>query len=557
MQKELPSFLRIQKNRSLKFKTVSASNNQHENMIYYHSQIRRDQKNTNSLSSRKNHIEIEDQIGQYLVKRNFKNFKKLRNFQTNTISNSVETRTGSPFDRFFPDQTKKIELQIPPDRNQNFISQNSNFFKPPRSFFNISREIYYHQDGFQNFQTEAQNFITLRSNQITHSQNNYHSLQNSNFRKVASQKTPNFPMNLFKSLNYFKPFSLGWIMVHNNNCANKKIKKDQRYNLNRLRKLFCAIFAFENQKFLAFAELSQIEFQILNLIIKSKPYSIKEEVSRALQSRKIQDIEKVFYQIKRDKRKEENHKFAFRILLKSLQEEFITNELSLLPQAMHIENEKYIETLFYLFFFSKKEMDMDFNQAAKTYLSEMRFKCNIHKKIKKYVFPDSKNRLNLSKFKSFSKKFFLSISDSALFISKLNENLILGYLALSLFGKYVRESDFTKLKSLTQNSIIRRILYFLAEHSNKEIVKIFSVWENIIDKEIILNSTKTFTHQKSTKILEGVILSKIESHLTLKNSRFIWSLAEMRASFLQGILSLNEYINDKDSEKQNYKSSNF
>ena len=347
---------------------------------------------------------------------------------------------------------------------------------------------------------------------------------------------------------FFQPFSRAWMSVQN---YERKYKfKTSAFCLNRLRQFFRGMFTFELSKTQIFGKISNFESRILLKVFELKPYLQKDKILACFRNTNWPENLGIFHEMQRKKRKEENLKFSFRILIKFLQEEFRNTTLRTVVEDDSPLSSKNETTLFYLSFFSKQDMGLDFRVAAQQYLSETRFKCNYFKKMSKFIFPDNNNRNQTSKFRSYSRKFFASISKSQSLIDKLNNLLLLGFFSISLWRKYIGERPFLKDWRLSEGSTQKRVMFLIAEQNDTELGKMVSEWENLIQKEL-----KSFKSQlecndsfilivdqecETNKNLEDSIVSNIHKNISKPNFKFMWSLSEIKNAFLDGILSLNE-----------------
>ena len=383
--------------------------------------------------------------------------------------------------------------------------------------------------------------------QISSSENNFNFENLRNFPKPNNEIKDD--LKICKLASIFKPFSRGWISVYNSYFNPKSM--NSVFNLSTLRRFFMAIFAFEQRKMSLLPLLSEIESGIVIKIFETKPYFLNNQLISAVQRKNLTQDTCIFYEMQRPKRKEENLKLCFRLVLKCLETEFLSQILPTVVNDMSNITPKAERTLFYLYYFAQPDIGQSFKEVAHTFMSESRLRCNISKKMQKYVFPESNNRRALSKFSSFSRGFFASISKSTSMTNKLNKYLLLGFLSFSLWKQDIGEQPFSKYRALTKSCPLKNLIFFMADQNTNELKKMFSKWDSIVQRTVLKHRQKSkFNDENYSSQLQSTnpknrglrekIVSNIHNDISKPRFKFLWSICEIKHSFLEGILALNE-----------------
>lgn len=487
----------------------------------------------------------------YLIKRDFDSFETslsppdyeqnaIFRFQNGYPSYNRGFIRKSNQNRFrFTKPHRKELKKLPESRSKNQVTIPSPTFPRPNQPIEQVNEA--RNTNFENIFKKSHQSQSPSSNLETH--------------QIRITQIPQRRLSFKIAENYsrFEPFSRAWISIHINQ-QKKHLHENQLLicplDLNGARQFFRAVFTFETSKIMKFSEMKSLEAQILKHIFKVKRYEDKPELLQAFDNRHNFRKRNLFYRMHRIKRKEENLKFSFRILHKFLRNDFVENELATVVRNPGNLSQRHEMTLFYLFYFSQPILQMDFKNSVKHFQSLSRFKCNIFKKMSKYIFPDNNNRNQTSKFRSYSKKFFSSIAQSSFLIKKLNRLLILGFFTFSLWRRYLGERSFSKDQTFAEGCIQKKLIFLVADQNDKELFKMISEWENIGEKQtqnfkqkmkFLRNQGAPFNPNLFGKPrLEAKILEKIKENIEKPNFKFLWSLSEIKNAFLDAILSLNE-----------------
>lgn len=302
--------------------------------------------------------------------------------------------------------------------------------------------------------------------------------------------------------------------------------------LEGLRNFFGAIFLFENPTNSKLECLKPAERKILLKIMGKKRYSNQERLVGALEHRNQQEIQE-FLKMEQSKRKEDYIKYSFRALIKFFKQSFEKEQLANLCDISLIKR-KDRETLFYLFYFCESEFGQPFQQIATKYLQKASLRAEIEDKLGQFFFPDLTNLRKHAKehrlrSKSFSKKFFTTISKSEKLVSKINETLLKMLGVMSQLGSGF-DPVFLRDRKYCEAETVKNMLYIMVDNSNREIGKIFTEWDNLFKRKPPAKG-----QSDEERVLE-IALENVDK----SNFKFPWSVGEARTAFLETFLVVNE-----------------
>lgn len=311
----------------------------------------------------------------------------------------------------------------------------------------------------------------------------------------------------------------------------------------RLKKFLLIVFSYSPIMRHDLQTLKSSEKLILVHILESKKYDRSRLLVQNIKSNDFSfDAWNQFFKLRR---KEENLKYSFKLIIKYLQNQFVLSNQKLINNFSE-ENKKL---LFYLFYFYEVESQKSFNCLLQEICSKKEMlwnKClgKYWKTIDKYILPEMGTQSSYSKVKSISKDFMISFVKpdkiSRLFtecLIKITLNLCYAIKANSKTSEML-ESE-TKMDKLG-----KEILQIIHKTNFIEINKLFSEWDNKITSE---NSTKKDNQKISLKFYVDIIKKGIKR----KNFKFPWTFREVQNSFIESLFSYLEILKYHQIVKNN------
>lgn len=287
--------------------------------------------------------------------------------------------------------------------------------------------------------------------------------------------------------------------------------------LSNLKQFLNTLFSYKEILVSDITCMSPDEFNICQRIFSSRKYDNICPLISNLQ-RKTWNVEawKNFYKIKR---KEEHLKCAFKFLIKNLKFRFKRKNKDFLGSE---------KLDFYWFYFGQLEYKQK-NPGSIKKLKNGRIKEKLlWSKLEKYIIPGLGGKPENKQYKTINKGFLRVISKSRKFISELFEL----NLDLVLYMGYFWNVDWRLVGHEQRDQMDLRGFQILTEvgmDNRNEISKLFSTWENLINKNDKDNSLD--------KKLEIIIQSICNTKLS-----FAWSYKEIHDAFIFTCLSIVECI---------------
>ena len=363
----------------------------------------------------------------------------------------------------------------------------------------------------------------LKNLQISHPKNSL--VKPSNFNIISLEKI-------------FFPFSKTFQSFYNSSRQLKYF--DLLSKLRNLKTLFGAIFLYEQPINFNICHLTNFEKEVLKRIILHKNYFGKNHIVKQISQLSTHtscQVHHTLLQLQRTKRKEENLKFTFRILIKFLITQFKQNNQRFWDQ--HPELSSFdVEIIFYLYYFSQNVLNQPFQVSLNKYIHSHAFRENAKAHLGDFVFPDINNPASISKFKTYTKKFFNLLSQSS---KPLFDQLIYKLLTLVVFmGKrrsFQYEQMFLRSKVFCKKGLFKEILNGIVQHNDREITKTISEWENVINRKYEPPHPKfNIQHPPEDRNLLHIIATNIKS----SNFKLPWTFREVQDAFMDGFISLTQ-----------------
>jgi hypothetical protein len=289
--------------------------------------------------------------------------------------------------------------------------------------------------------------------------------------------------------------------------------------------------------------LKASEKLILIHILESKKYDRSRLLVQNIKSNEFTfDAWNKFFKLRR---KEENLKYSFKLIIKYLQNQFALSNQKLI-QNFSDENKKL---LFYLFYFYEVESQQSFNTLLQEICSKKEMlwnKClgKYWKTIDKYILPEMGTQSSYSKVKSISKDFLISFVKPSKISQLFTECLIKITLNLCYTIKVNSENPESPNSETKMDKLGKEILQIIHRTNFIEINKLFSEWDN----KIAFENANTNDDQKvSLKFYVDIIKKGIKR----KNFKFPWTFREVQNSFIESLFSYLEILKYHQIVKNN------
>ena len=389
-----------------------------------------------------------------------------------------------------------------------------------RSKKNDSEESLTHAIGPSNYPRRSRR---LRKLQISHT------------KKVVSKQL-NFEIISLEKV--FFPFSKSFQSFYNSSRQLKYF--DLLSKLSNLKTLFGSIFLYEQPLNFRVCDLSNFEREVLKRIILHKNYFGKTQIVNKISQLSVQsssEVHGILLKLQRTKRKEENLKFTFRILIKYLIRQFKQNNKRFWNQNPKLSTFD-VEIIFYLYYFGQTILHQPFEVSLKKYIKSPLFRQQVKTHLGNFVFPDINNPSSISKFKTYTKKFFSVLSEAS---KPLFDQLIYKLLTLVVFmGKrrhFQYEQMFLRSKVFCGEGLFKQILNGIVQHNDREITKTISEWENVINRKYEPPQPK-FSVQDPPA--HNTLLHIIATNIKSSNFKLPWTFREVQDAFMDGLISLTQ-----------------
>ena len=270
-----------------------------------------------------------------------------------------------------------------------------------------------------------------------------------------------------RNLFFAKPFSHATKIIFH--FQRKSDLNGRAAHITNLIRLFSMMFLFDRPKAKILNSLNRQETRILREIIIRKNYLNRSHLLQILETKRG-DFERLL-DANRDKRKEQNIKHVFSILLKHMQRRAFRE--APFENVPYPPNRKF---LFYLKYISKLEFGTSFEESAAKFENDTKFRQRVKSK---YIFPDLNKLNNRSKHRSFNKVFMKHLHVVPAFSDEIFGTLLK---MLLFFGTEDVSDKYWKTQSLEKSgavcSLEEDFLAVLVEHNSQEMIKIVSNYAN-------------------------------------------------------------------------------
>lgn len=288
---------------------------------------------------------------------------------------------------------------------------------------------------------------------------------------------------------------------------------------------------------------------ILKFIIKAKNY---QPASKLLSSIDLKNRDlRLWFELFKERRKEENLKTGFKSLINFMQTEF----LNLIKSDAKNLATRQCQILFYLYYFSDPGLAPSSTRTLKDYFVKSKQNPNSYrsqiKKIREYIFPEQISKCVLATVKTISKKFLIKLTQSRHFFLKLTITSLEMALFLGFCLNHDWEMEAPKALSSRMISTGISILKQISKGNKRDLEKIFFVWnKNSHFKIINFNANSERDNFKSL----------VQKSIKRKNFKFPWTFKEIQKSFIECFLVLLELVkiqHFKNASEGNFRKSNF
>ena len=309
--------------------------------------------------------------------------------------------------------------------------------------------------------------------------------------------------------------------------------------LRNLFRFFGEAFFFENLNPLALTKLSKLERTIILKIFEHKEYNLQNQILEALNKPEPETWQiKLFHTMYRPKRKEENVKYAFRVLIKFFVQRFDNQHLAKLNTSKKFSR-KHKETLFYLFYFSQPSLNMNFEECLPRFIKSQPFRKSCSNRIKKYSFPDMNRRATKGRAKTLSSEFFRRVSISKPFKELLNSTLLYTLVYIGDLDALETRQDTLRSENFNESGKELNVIRLALDNNFRESTKMFSEWNNLYQNEL---KRKRISNPELHKLKSLEIYQLIINNIRKPNFKFPWSLCEIKNAFLDAFFWINEHI---------------
>lgn len=302
--------------------------------------------------------------------------------------------------------------------------------------------------------------------------------------------------------------------------------------LSELKKFLGIIFSYQPILRQDLMLLRRNERSILIHILESKKYNDSARLVQNLKQNSFtHEIWNRFFKVRR---KEENLKYSFKLIIKYLQNQFLLSNEELLNNFSP-ENAKLI---FYLYYFYELQTGESLASLLNAIYSQKQNIWNRKlarnwKTIDKYILPEMGTQSSFSKVRSISKEFMISFVRSKQ-ISEIFTDMLV---KITLFLCYAISKDWKDPKEFKfetkMNKLGREILKIINKTNSIEINKLFSEWDNKINLEEGVS-------KKNTR--KGFYVDVIKRGIKRKNFKFPWTFKEVQNSFIETLFSYLEIL---------------
>lgn len=279
--------------------------------------------------------------------------------------------------------------------------------------------------------------------------------------------------------------------------------------------------------------LSSCEREVLVHILKTKQYSDWRALVRTARGKgdihaNLRDLW-LWRDFAKQRRKEENLKYAFKLVLKLLQARFYRSHSA----ALEGLKPKIKALAFYLYHFpGSSSLPLDPSSPPEQLFAELRSGRSLKKHwraVQQFVLPEMGAQSNHSRVRSISKDFLAHFADSEPMASAfadtlLNVTLFLGYSVHIVWGTENALQLEMHRQLGTQG---RAVLRLVCATNAIELDKLFSEWDNRLALE------KSVRHPRTLAVV-------VKHAVGRKNFKFPWTFREVQTAFVESLLSFLE-----------------
>lgn len=296
-------------------------------------------------------------------------------------------------------------------------------------------------------------------------------------------------------------------------------------NLKNLKAFLVKLFTYKRIFAGDLERLLPCERDILKDIIQAKNYVHREALARAVDGG-AEDA-RLWIRFYKDKRKEEYHKYGFKLLIKILVRRFRRGALAILGRS--VLRFADVGLLFYLFHFGHLEFEDSFEAVIARLRSRELQPKEVWKKLRKFVFPEVGFHVHPCETKSISKRFLRRVFRARNFAGELLALLT----ELTLFLGYcwdTRWADVPEERYSSMDSLGIALLRDIGAVNTAELGKLFTEWNNLV--------TKCVGRRCSNRRKMALVRSSVRRI----NFKFPWSFREVHEAVVHTFLSLAESV---------------
>lgn len=314
--------------------------------------------------------------------------------------------------------------------------------------------------------------------------------------------------------------------VHHDARFAKNSSFTEKY-LAQLRRLLETIFDYRDVGVEDIEALNSGEKAVLRILLLAKNYEPKAQLVDNLYLKN--ERFDVWGRFHKAKRKEENLKYGFKLILKHLQATF--REANSAKISNKFINQLDNSLMFYMFYFGHLEFGCGFEPLVEMVNDGLLARNKLWATLGKYILPEMGLQSSFSSVKSINKNFLINISRSAKF-----RNSALSLLLDSvIFLGYCRDGR-DRLEgvcpSLTNGERIgSHFLKTISKTNAKEIKRLFKEWEN----QVFIR--RTYIDIGCPKSIQAS-LEVIKKNASRKNLKFPWTFFEVRMALIECFLTL-------------------
>ena len=297
-----------------------------------------------------------------------------------------------------------------------------------------------------------------------------------------------------------------------------------KIELKNLYKFLTGYFGSQNLDEYWMNNLSNRERKILIALVWNRDYSNKQEIIALIRGKQRNDT--CLRKMVKIRRKEENLKYGFRIIILEMFNQFKVIQIE---RLVRIHKEKFnmakldFHLLFYLFHFGKKIYGISFDASVEKLLSKTVTELQMWKGLRDVVFPEMGIKWGDCLFKSLSKSFLQNLSKYEEFAMGINEKL---FNVILYFRNNCGPENLNPESK--EAKYVKSIDQVITKTNLKEIGKLFVEWDNIIKNKGIEK--------------ESAFVKEITRNVSKNNFKLPWTVEEVRNAFLESFIALNEVL---------------